>query len=438
LETLLLGLLVKGTSDEPVRRWAINALAFVGQAASSLPGVLNAINQFADEPQVVSAAVAAVFRLSRADAQKIIDQKDFLDPTLVALSALQSGSIKHIDVAGIAIDIERESILIQKLALVVVGLDKAPPNLFHPRFSNREIVKVLGRSGEPMVSQYAVWATAENDNLTADDLGISPSRIDDHPFNVQSYIFRLYASQAEVSDLRHEIICQGIEHQEPKVRLGTAIGLRDTYYDGLEAIVSEWIVTENDPVVREHVLDHIIRQSEKASVYFRFGQEEYEAAQQDDKARERMRAMGARLPISQKFQEIEFLQGEGLFRQARGDVYMNNNYTIGSMQGVNSVGGNSTNTGDATNNQIVKNFDEAKITLKDAVRNLDAIPLNAELKKELLVALEAANGTPTRGLIGRARELLVQAKDSLVGVADASDAVAKLAGYAALLSPFLL
>jgi hypothetical protein len=64
--------------------------------------------------------------------------------------------------------------------------------------------------------------------------------------------------------------------------------------------------------------------------------------------------------------------------------------------------------------------------------------LAIELKSDVTAALEEAKAKPTRDAIGKAQSFLTKAKDSLVGVADAGDAVVKLAGYGALLAPFLL
>jgi hypothetical protein len=55
-----------------------------------------------------------------------------------------------------------------------VGLNKAPENLFEPKYENAEIVGVLNNHHDGLVAQYSVWAICENPRLNIDHLGSGP------------------------------------------------------------------------------------------------------------------------------------------------------------------------------------------------------------------------------------------------------------------------
>jgi hypothetical protein len=158
--------------------------------------VLKAITEYPDEPQVVAAAIATLFKLDENTTQKLILDKGVFSPEIVALSALQTTDPKKLDISSIKVDIERADAISLKLALLLIGLDRAPPRIFHPRHTNGAIVKELGRHDEPIVSQYSVWAVAESRRLGISNLGISIKSLDEKPANVRSYVYRLYAEDS--------------------------------------------------------------------------------------------------------------------------------------------------------------------------------------------------------------------------------------------------
>jgi hypothetical protein len=141
-----------------------------------------------------------------------------------------------------------------KLGLIVVGLDRAPANLFHPRHSNPEIVKVLGSHHDSVVSQYTVWAIAENDSLGLSDLGIPISSIETRPPNVRSWMFQLIAMSPATAKANLEYIELGAGDPHPEARLGLAAGLRETFYDGIEPLVLDWFYSESDQKSRRACL----------------------------------------------------------------------------------------------------------------------------------------------------------------------------------------
>jgi hypothetical protein len=91
---------------------------------------------------------------------------------MVTLAALQHVDANKLDLSALPLDVETASPDLLKLGLVVVGLDRAPLNMFHPKHDNAQIVKALGGHHDRIVSQYSIWAITENRTLRLADLGV--------------------------------------------------------------------------------------------------------------------------------------------------------------------------------------------------------------------------------------------------------------------------
>lgn len=195
LEQSVVGLLYTQDSDEKVRRWALNTLARLGREPQCMEAVMHALKQYDHEPQTSAAAIAAIFRMSRK--ARAILQKLSFDEQMVTLAALQHVDVNKLDLSALPIDVETASPDLLKLALVIVGLDRAPENMLHPRHENSELVKALGGHHDNVVAQYTVWAITENPSLNLIDLGIDIKLVEDQPANVRAWIYRLIAMTAE-------------------------------------------------------------------------------------------------------------------------------------------------------------------------------------------------------------------------------------------------
>jgi hypothetical protein len=94
--------------------------------------VLDVLKDFHDEPQTATAAIAAIYRM-RPNATDIISGLGMFDPQIIVLAAMQHVDAASLDHRGLPIDVESATPDVLKLGLIVVGLDRAPANLFHPR-----------------------------------------------------------------------------------------------------------------------------------------------------------------------------------------------------------------------------------------------------------------------------------------------------------------
>lgn len=435
-ENAILGALSSGLYDEKVWRWALSAISRIGREQVCWTAVKNAMILYPDQPQVVSAAIAALFKMNPDQALPLLSANNALTPQVLTLSALQTVDQKKVVLPAIEINIEKADAAVLKLALVLVGLDRCPDGILHPRFPNREIVKALGKHHEPLVSQYSAWATAENPHLSAQDLGIDVRYMDDLPENVRGYIYRLYAAEGTYSDIQHEIIQQSSQDPSTEARLGGAIGLRDTYYDGLDEVASEWYLQEEDDDVRSYVLDHIVRQSEKSLAYHRLAKDVFSSKEDGFSTRQRMEVAAAGTSLYKEFKLIQHQEDEGLFSEGR--FVVNNTFNnFGNIQGQVSQSGDSKIDGDQTNQSILGKRDKIRGLLADSKNALLELPIAAPLKIELKDSISLLEEKPDSDNVGRLVKILQQAQKGVAAVAGTAEAAAKLAGIIASLSVFM-
>lgn len=427
-ETTILGALTSDLSDEKVRRWALSAISNLGQATQSWSTVLNVLTKHVDEPQVVSAAIAALYKLDQRHAGKAIAGKDFLPPELVALSALQTVAAEQLDLRDIRIDIEKAEATTLKLSLVLVGLNKAPENIFHPSFTNGAIVKKLGDHHDGLVSQYSAWAVAENPNLTVSDLGIDVTRIDEQPENVRSYVYRLFGAEKVYSKQQHEIICIGSDDSSAEARLGLAVGLRETFYDGLDVVGMEWAVDEREEDVRDQLLDHIARNAKFSGGYRRVAMDFYDDAVNNPARRRRMEAAAAGTPLFAELRRKALKEEEGrLFSDLERSPTVTNTFNnYGTIQGQTSVAGANTVEGNQQNMLAINEAEKAREALGQAKHELDAIKLPEGLATEAKIAITEAQAEPTKDRLGAAVGALKKVQQAVSSIEGAAGSAVKI------------
>lgn len=427
MEIAILGVLSSAASDEKIRRWALSALTYVGRKEVSRNAVLRALSDYPDEPQVLAAAIATLFKFDGSAAHKVISNQGTCTPEMVTLSALQTTDPKHLDLSQIKVNIDTAEAVSLKLALLLVGLNRSPENIFDPRHSNSAIVKVLGKHHEPIVSQYSVWAAAENPFLGASNIGIDLKDLDGHEPNVRSYVYRLFAEESTVSPQRHEIIVQGSKDSDIEARLGLAIGLRDSFYDGLAGVTVDWFHEEDDQQIAAYLLDHIIAQAEKVATYEKIALEHYEFAAGDLKKRFRMEAAAAGTKIYGDFKRKSLQQEAGLLGLMGGSVTNNNNFfNHGNIQGAVSQSGNAMNSGQMQAALTQGQIQKAWKLLDDVAAEIDAVPLSDEIRGEVRQKIEHAKGQTDRETLGAVVGVLEKAESGLKAVSGMADHAIKI------------
>lgn len=419
IENTVSGLVLTRAGDVKIIRWALNAIAQFGRAQYSLPVVKHALQTFGDEPQVIASAVAALYKLAPDQIAGIKKDGNF-DIDIVNLAILQASNSSKIDVSDTSIDIERSRPDILKLALVAVGLNHAPEHIFHPRHANSEIVRVLGRHDEPVVAQYSVWAVAENDGLSFRHLGIEIKDIEAKPPNVRGWVYRLVGTHpGELSD-PIEFIELGCNDNEAEARSGLAMGLRDTYFDGLEAIATDWFYSEGDVEVRHYLTDHFVRNTEACPLYEANALEFYKAERSNSNLRIRMEAMAAGTPLYAKFKKIAAEESPSLLdltviKAERAEV-VNNTFKTGDInvnQGAVALGGDATNTDSSTTVYTESVQAEVIELLTKALVAVNQSRMEGGIKAETEAAVDAARADPRPEKVGLAAKALDKFKTAL-------------------------
>lgn len=426
IEICVVGVLWTQGADTKIRRWALNAIAQFGREKNCKDAVVHALQHYGDDPETAASAVAALFHLS-ADATKAVKNSNVLNEDVIVLAALQQVDISKIELDTPCIDIEKAAPEILKLALIVVGMDKAPQNLFHPNHSNADIVKVLGKHDDAIVSQYSVWAITENDTLGMRDLGIEVKDIEFQAANIRSWVYQLVAIEAKGKTPDIELIRLGSMDKEAEVRRGLTVGLKETYFDGIDTLVSDWFFSEDDVEVRNGLIDHIVKQAGKNVGYTRLAIELYDEEVPNSKLRTRMEAVASGATLYGQFKQIS-LNTPSLFGPGVGSNNVTN-YNIRNMIGVNSIGGNASNSGsfnaisESERVSIMEGeFEKIGDILGDA-------PIPEGLKSEIAKAIVEAKKTPSKDAVGKVVEGLKTAKsltESVAGVAKAGIALAPI------------
>lgn len=228
LEQIVVGAL-DTRSDDKIRRWALNALARFGRT-SALGAIRSALIKYRNAPLTSAAAIAAIYGIADEPAKLLKGLKTF-DPIMLNLAALQHQTPSELDLRDISVNTEQASPDILQLALILVGLNRAPPNLFDPRHTNADLVKALGNHDNAIVSQYSIWAITENSELGLGDLGVDIRDVESYPSNVRSWIYRLIGLSPSAASKHIELLELGMSDVDTEVRLGSALGLRDTFFD---------------------------------------------------------------------------------------------------------------------------------------------------------------------------------------------------------------
>lgn len=430
VEQSIVGLLYIKGKDDKVRRWALNALARLGRDSHCSEAIMHTLTQYSHDPQTSAAAIAAIYRMSRT-ASGLLRKLSF-DEQMVTLAALQHVDSHKLDLSALPLNVETASPDLLKLGLVVVGLDRAPANMFHPRHNNAEIVKVLGAHHDNIVSQYSVWAITENLSLGLADLGIDIAKIERFPTNVRAWVLRLIAMTPEDAEKFFEYLELGSLDPSPEARTGLAVGLKDTYFDGLDAFVLDWFTSEADADVRCYLLDHMVRQALLSPSYERMVLELYEKEPVGSALRERMEAMAAGMAMYAKLKRAD--QSMDLFK---GLNVTNNTYNIaGAIQGgAISLGGDASNQGSVKAHYAQQTVEELQRELSKAERELHEIEIDQALRKVALDAIKAAKAEPSPGLIDeaiKALEKVEKVASKAVGIGSAvgtiANTIGKLAG----------
>jgi hypothetical protein len=211
--------------------------------------------------------------------------------------------------------------------------------------------------------------------------------------------------------------------------MNLARGLRGTWYDGLETVISPWWHNESEGEIREEILDHMVRQAAECSEYRRLAMEQFEATLPNEPLAKRMLATAAGTAIYADFKRLEIKGNGDLFdlpRNGRGgpEQVTNNTYNIGNvLGGAVSLGGDATQHGDAKNALTGDQTVQLKVELSNLAKDLRALPNQTQGLKDVTALVEEAAKDPEPSK-------LAKMKTALTGLFSGASAVAKFGGDA--------
>ena len=256
------------------------------------------------------------------------------------LAAAQQTDAYTAKLAANRINVDCASNAELRLAVVLIGLNKAPEHLFNLSHENRAVIGSINRHHDPSVAQYSVWAICENAGFGLSDLGVPLINIEVLPDNVRAYVLRLITADTETAERHRDYLVAGSEDPSEKARLGLAAGLRAVYFDGLEELTIDWLGDEVSEGVKDHLLDHMASQADRCPAYREEVVTTYTLAGVESLVRYRLEAAAAKTPLYGDLRRIA-IEGEtgSLFGKEEhlGSKYIfNAPVTIGAMAGDNA------------------------------------------------------------------------------------------------------
>jgi hypothetical protein len=340
---LVLGLLYD--ADKKVVRWALNASAFLIRG-DRINAILDAIDRNREDPDILGAGVAALAATHDHDRlRELLEEKGLPLQGATLLAAAQKLPALGANLVANRVDIDSAPIPDLRLASVLVGIEKAPENMFDADYPNSEVIGQLNSHPDDVVAQYSIWATMENQRLGLAHLRIPLADVMAQRPNVRAYIYRLVANDIGAARANIDFLEAASNDADPEARASLARGLRDTYFDGLEEIIVPWLLEEEpSSAAAGFLLEHMATHSMHMASYAEFVEQAYRLEASGSTARARIEAAAKGSPLATKLGRIRVLSDHGdLLDMGRSDV-TNFNFN-GPATGAFSGSGNA-QTGD--------------------------------------------------------------------------------------------
>ena len=386
--------------SENVRRWALNSIALVGTRVDNLQATLDAVNRDRANSDILGAGIAALVSLTGPD-----DLPGFLHSIDIPLegapllAAAQQTEAFHRALGAGVVDPDKSAAPELRLASVLVGLRKAPENLFSRDHPNSAVIGALNRHDDRHVAQYSVWAICESDDLGLSHLGISLPDIERLPANVRGWVYQLIASNESDAQACREYLLLGSADTAEDGRQGVARGLFRTYFDGLQEITLDWLGDDVSSEVRALLLDHMAANVVRCPAYRDSVITAYTAASSGSLARSRLEAAAQGMPIYPELRRIS-IQSDNLSLfplggPRDGTTVMNfkgKNINVGVVAGRDAKVG-----GDV--NLTQKNVSEAKKELGKLSKLIEKAATPEFNEGKLLV--DAAKKKPSQSTVGK-------------------------------------
>jgi hypothetical protein len=251
-----------------VRRWSLNAIALAGREHDNLEAVLNCVERFRNDPEIIVAAVPALFSLCTAtQVSELLRHRKIPLEGATLIASAQYSPEHRTRLGRSRINIERAGPLELRMASLLVGMSKAPEHLFHSKHTNQKMIGQLNGHDDNLVAQYSVWAIVENSTFGVDDLTLPLKDIENFSPNVRGWIYRLVTADDATAAVHLDYIVLGSEDESDEARENLATGIRNVFVDGMEETTFRWLPEEPIIRIRNRLVEHMAACAERCPAY---------------------------------------------------------------------------------------------------------------------------------------------------------------------------
>ncbi|MBL4616932.1 MAG: hypothetical protein JKY46_04495 [Robiginitomaculum sp.] len=384
LEVTIVGLLGTMSIYPKVQMWCLNALKFVGSSEKSIPPVLQRLESSEKSIQILASGTACIYMLSPENAHQIIKSKTPVSRKIEYLAAAQVIPPKDIPFKPPTIVIDNDPVDIIKTALLLEGLGKAIPNLFHPRLENIELLRALMNHDDSIVAQYSYWALVENEQYGFKDISVKIPDIFSLPDNVRVWVYRLIANACADTKIARDLLIECVNDNLDKARESVSKGLLEVYHPQISELIINRLFEEKEEYIKDNLIFHMARFSERDKKYEGIILSEFPNFKKNMK--DAILELVKQTPIYVELRKLEADNGNNLF--FNGDYILGNKVDLSGahISGNNiSIAGNDSKIEQSIHMIPAESIEEVDGYIQEVEAVIEALPVenDAETIKKL-------------------------------------------------------
>jgi hypothetical protein len=249
--------------DVPVRRWSIKALALIGHPDDTYR-IVERMRTERDR-KARSWGVAGLVKNARGKGLDAICREAGLErdaPMVLASRLYAPDAWISTHSKPVVISLEDDDLTLE-WATFLIGYNRAPEHLFHPRYENEVFLGELNDHGSNEISEYSVWAIWERPEFNFSHLKIAPQDFRGKPENVRKWLYRVMAQSPELSGLSADVVDEFRRDGSVAAREGLATGITgETCGPEFSGSIADWYSHEKDPSIRAILLSGMAKRGE--------------------------------------------------------------------------------------------------------------------------------------------------------------------------------
>ena len=294
-----------GSKNVLVRRWAIKALALIGHN-DDFQRIVDRLKVESDV-EAQSWGVTGLVKNARGRKLNEICRIAGLPNT----SAFALAARLYAPTSWIAANVETPRIsltddeLTLKWAVFLIGYNKAPEDLFDPRFSNELFLGQLNAHGASDISEYSIWALWKRPEFGGAYSKIPLSAASNHPESVRKWLYRLATKSPVQVGLDPDRLAELRQDDSDRAREGLALGIADLDPQRFGFEVLEWYTVESNAQVRENLVASMASISDRNTDYEDIVETHFGLEQADSPMRSRLLAASEGTPLYNKLRRVD-------------------------------------------------------------------------------------------------------------------------------------